>query len=104
MSCHLLTAPDHLAVRSITTFADSVRQAFDTATSITLDLSTCVEMDLSTLQVLAVARRHAVETGKTFVLSEPASGELLRLLERAGFLSAPTPVDIDFWFHGVRPQ
>ena len=32
------------------------------------------------------------------------SQAMFALLDRAGFLTAPTPDDLDFWFHGERPQ
>jgi len=50
------------------------------------------------------ARHTAAQCGCDFALAAPASDRLRGLLDRAGFLSCPTPEHTQFWFHGDSEQ
>ena len=99
-----LGVPCALNVRTVSTFADKLLADLANFRSVTLDLTECEELDLAALQMIAAARTHAVDTGKTLSLSQPAHGALRSVLDRAGFTTDLSPADVDFWFHGERPQ
>ena len=82
--------------------ADDMRSAFAADPSLTLDISGVAEADLSFVQLIEAARRQTPDHSLT--LDRPANAVVAALLQRAGFLTAPTPADIDFWFHGALPQ
>lgn len=104
MITELIEAPDSLTVRTINTFSDDVRARLRDLGSVKIDISPCTELDISAVQLIEAARVHAAKAGKSLTLLEPARGPLRDLLARAGFLTDPTPGDIDFWFHGECPQ
>lgn len=64
-----------------------------------LDLSNVNEADLSFVQLVEAARLQACQEGKALQLASPAPAALRALLERAGFLTAPSAEDLAFWFH-----
>lgn len=104
MDIEPLKAPDSITIRSVTTYAEQIRNSLASTDAVTLDFSDSVELDLSALQLIAAARIFADASGKSVTLAEPARGPLLDLLDRAGFLAELTPTDADFWFHGERAQ
>jgi hypothetical protein len=55
-----------------------------------LEASELTEVDLTFVQVVESARRTAKAAGKRFGLSAPASGGLLEVLQRGGFLQPPS--------------
>ncbi|WP_084584129.1 STAS domain-containing protein [Sphingomonas azotifigens] len=71
---------------------------------ITVDISTVTEADLSFLQLLHALRDAGRQAGREVRLRSPAPPPVVALLERAGFLAAPSADDLDFWFHGERAQ
>ena len=52
-------------------------------------------VDLTLVQTLEAARRAAQAAGGALDLAEPASGELLAILERGGFLEGAA--EREFW-------
>jgi two-component system chemotaxis response regulator CheY len=99
MTIATVSAAEDLCLRTIETFYADVHAAVQDGGSVRLDLSAVTAPDLSIVQLVEVARRHAATTGGTLALAKPANPALKALLHRAGFLSAATPADIDFWFH-----
>jgi len=98
-------APSSLTMASIHDFADVLAAAQGGGEGVlTLDLTAVAAPDLSVLQLVESARAQARVGGGSVQLSAPAADALAALLERAGFMGAMTPEDIDFWFHGVLPQ
>lgn len=100
----VIDSPDALTVRTIDPFQDVLATALADEAEVTLELSALAEIDLSFLQLVEAARTEAARQGSTLRLSRPAGGIVADLLDRAGFLAAPSAADIDFWFHGTMPQ
>lgn len=71
---------------------------------IIIDIAAVTEADLSFVQTIHALRTAAAEAGREVRLRGPAPTPVAALLERAGFLAAPSPQDLDFWFHGERVQ
>jgi anti-anti-sigma regulatory factor len=99
-----LVVPDSVTVRSARQFAGILSAEYDTERDLDLDLSALNEVDLAFVEILYAARDQWTRAGRDLRLTHPAGGAVVRLLERAGFLTDPTPQDLEFWFHGELPQ
>lgn len=99
-----ITVDKSMTLRSIEELRGQLLDTFASDAAIELDASATAEIDLSFIQLLEAARVYAERDGKSIRLSKPAHPALAALLERAGFLTAPTADDVDFWFHGALPQ
>ena len=97
----ILVLPAKVTTRTIGDVADTIVAALADDPAVTLDLSAVAEVDLSFVQLVEAARRAP---DRSLQLDRPAGATIAALLRRAGFLTAPTPADIDFWFHGALPQ
>ncbi|WP_294331384.1 STAS domain-containing protein, partial [uncultured Sphingomonas sp.] len=62
---------------------------------IIIDVSAVTEADLSLVQSIHALRVAAAEAGREVRLGGPAPAAVVALLERAGFLAAPSPQDLD---------
>jgi hypothetical protein len=69
-----------------------------------IDASALIEVDLALVQLVEAARQHATRESKAVRLAAPANPALTHLLGRAGLIDGATQDDLDFWFHGERPQ
>ncbi|GAA3088569.1 hypothetical protein GCM10010520_38650 [Rhizobium viscosum] len=94
-----ISLPEALSIRNASEVYANIIDHFRGNNSIALSLPENAEADLSFLQLIEAARRQAKAEGKTFTLSTPASGSLLKLLERAGFMEAFDQEDQKFWLH-----
>lgn len=72
--------------------------------TIVVDIGNITEADLSLVQTMQALRDAGAQAGRDVRLRSPAPTPVVALLERAGFLAAPGTPDLDFWFHGERPQ
>lgn len=97
--CESISLPGVLSIRSVSELYSNIIDKFRNNNTITLNLPENAEADLSFLQLIEAARRQAKAAGKTFSLSAPASGSLLKVLERAGFTEAFDEEDKKFWLH-----
>ncbi len=79
---------------------EQVLQALSDQPDLEIDASEVADIDLSLIQLIESARALAAREGKAVSLTNPANPVLAELLERAGFLTAPTAENINFWFHG----
>ncbi|MET3663977.1 STAS domain-containing protein [Caulobacter sp. 1776] len=59
------------------------------------------EIDLTFIQLLESARRKAGEIGVGLSLNTPATGPLLEVLRRGGFLDDETSDRATFWLQGA---
>ncbi|WP_440848129.1 STAS domain-containing protein [Sphingomonas sp. 22176] len=89
-----------LTMRNIAEFYRALIARCETDSSLCIDLASVEEADLSLLQLLTALR----DAGGEVRLRSPAPAPVAALLERAGFLAAPSAQDLDFWFHGERAQ
>jgi ABC-type transporter Mla MlaB component len=69
--------------------------------SLTVDIADVSETDLTFVQLLESARRKASETGVRLSLSKPATGSVLEVLQRGGFLDDATSDRATFWLQGA---
>jgi len=68
---------------------------------IVIDVEDLAETDLTFVQLLEAARRKAGESGVGLSLSRPATGPLLEVLRRGGFLDDTTSDRAKFWLQGA---
>lgn len=66
---------------------------------VVIDFAGEPEVDLSFIQLVESARLYAGAHGKALTLAQPASGSLLDVLERAGFIETASHEDALFWLH-----
>ncbi|UYY77080.1 STAS domain-containing protein [Sphingomonas sp. R1] len=85
-------------------FHTALLATLETDEAIEIDLGAVEDADLSLLQLLQALRTAAEAAGRVVRLRSPAPAPVAALLERAGFLAAPSPQDLDFWFHGEAVQ
>lgn len=69
--------------------------------SITLDIQGDADADISFVQLAVAAQASARAAGKQLRLARPASGPLLDVLTRGGFLAADAA---GFWTRGIQEQ
>jgi ABC-type transporter Mla MlaB component len=69
--------------------------------AVIVDIEDLTEADLTFVQLLESARRKASEIGVGFSLNKPASGSLLEVLRRGGFLDDETSDRATFWLQGA---
>ncbi|WP_083638932.1 STAS domain-containing protein [Rhizobium oryziradicis] len=91
--------PSVLTIRTVQITKDAVLAGFSAAESIVLDVPQDADCDLSFIQVVESARLFAQSEEKEITLLRPASGGLLAVLERGGFLTDIDPSDRFFWLH-----
>lgn len=90
---------DILSIRNISEIYSRITDEFRTKDAIAIGIPESAEADLSFVQLIESARRQAKAQGKTFKLSSPATGSVLKVLERAGFTEAFDQEDAKFWLH-----
>ncbi|WP_448661222.1 STAS domain-containing protein [Sphingomonas sp. CJ20] len=100
----IVAIPSSVTVRNARACRDIVLDGIASEGAIEIDIATVEEGDLSLLQLLAALRATAAFAGRPVRLRSPAPAPVAALLERAGFLAAASPDDLDFWFHGECPQ
>ncbi|WP_132267029.1 STAS domain-containing protein [Novosphingobium sp. PhB57] len=101
---HAMVVPDSVTVRSAHQFVAVLRAKLEEDQDVDLDLSSLAEVDLAFIEIIYSARGQWARAGRDLRLTQPASGAVAALLQRAGFLTDLTPPDIEFWFHGELPQ
>jgi hypothetical protein len=79
-----------LTIRQARETADAISAALATNEAVSLVLPDVGPFDLAFVQVVEAARLEAAARGQRLSLAAPASGDLLQLLERAGFAAAPS--------------
>ncbi|MBU3078048.1 STAS domain-containing protein [Sphingomonas quercus] len=104
MSSCVLDVPSSVTVRSVAEFGQQLATAIEGRSDVALNVDALQELDLSFVQIVLSARTHVEREGGVLRLARPANPAVAALLRRAGFLAAPDPADIEFWFHGELPQ
>lgn len=90
---------DATNIRNISKFYPEILTALSGTKPVVLDLSGEPEVDLSFVQLVESARLYAGAHGKALTLAQPASGPLLGVLGRAGFIENASHEDAQFWLH-----
>ncbi|MBX4957866.1 STAS domain-containing protein [Rhizobium lentis] len=94
-----INLPGVLSIRHVSELHSKLNGEFRSKNSISISIAAGAEADLSFIQLIEAARRQAKADGKTFSLSSPASGSVLKVLERAGFIESFDHEDLKFWLH-----
>ncbi len=94
-----LSLPDVLSIRGILSIHSNIFSVLQNNDRIILDIPENAEADLSSVQLIEAARRYAYANDKTISLASPASGQILKVLQRAGFVEAFDSEDTKFWLH-----
>lgn len=97
----LITFAGTLSVANVTQAYDDLGAALRQDTPVVVDLDDVVEIDLTFIQLIEAARRKAAETDRDFTLRHPASGAVLEVLRRGGFLDDMTSDRATFWLQGA---
>lgn len=90
-------------VKNVGVLRQSILDAFDEGDTISIDLVDERSVDLCGVQLIESARRQAASVGKTLLLERPGT-DFRQVLEDAGFLTAATPADLQFWLHEGTAQ
>jgi MFS superfamily sulfate permease-like transporter len=100
----IFSFPSVLSIRNISDIHANISEFLKNSDDIVLDVPENAEADLSFVQLIEAVRRHAKNNGKAISLASPATGHILKVLERAGFLEAFDGDDTKFWLHEeVKP-
>src|SRR5262245_15108464 len=83
-----ISLPSNLGIRNISSVFASITSELSSRQALTIDLPSDAEADLSFVQLIESARLSAKASGKSFCLSSPASGTILSVLRRGGFIEA----------------
>ncbi|NKL35119.1 hypothetical protein GFL49_15185 [Rhizobium leguminosarum bv. viciae] len=94
-----INLPDVLSIRNVSELYSKFINEFHSNDTITVSIPEGAEADLSFVQLIESSRRQAKAKGKTFKLSSPASGSVLKVLERAGLIESFDHEDAKFWLH-----
>lgn len=98
---HRVTFAGALTVRHADHIHASFVEALRQHRHIVVDCSQAAQVDLSFVQLVLSARRSADAAGKRLSLAEPAAGDLLDVLRRAGLAASPGGPPLagqEFWF------
>ncbi|MGX9988856.1 STAS domain-containing protein [Rhizobium sp. Z1P35] len=94
-----INLPDVLSIRNVSELYSKLNDVFHNRDTIIIGIPDGAEADLSFIQLIESSRRQAKAKGNTFKLSSPASGSVLKVLERAGFIESFDHEDANFWLH-----
>lgn len=88
-----------LIIKNISEVHNVINLRLAEDSDIILDIPKDAEADLSFVQLVESARMDARATGKKLRLAHPATGSVLKVLERGGFMDAQSAEDATFWLH-----
>ena len=88
-------------IRNVAELHKTLQSALASGGDLSIDLPGDAEADISFVQLLISARVSARAAGNDIRLKNAASGPLLDVLERGGFLAAD---DTGFWSEGASLQ
>jgi anti-anti-sigma regulatory factor len=93
-----------LSLQTIADVHEKVLAGFEQDLPIVLDLEAVTGADLSLIQLVEAARKSAARRGRSLILSAPAAGETLRVLQRGGFLGGDAARSAFWQQDTVTPQ
>ncbi|MFN7008688.1 MAG: STAS domain-containing protein [Allorhizobium sp.] len=88
-----------VTIRNISDLLPEISAALSGPKPVAIKLADTLEVDLSFVQLIESARLSARANGKTLSLAQPASGPLLEVLQRGGFIESASDEDAQFWLH-----
>jgi ABC-type transporter Mla MlaB component len=94
-----LSFSGEMTIQTIEAAYRSLSEKFRSDDSVVIDVSEVGDADLTFVQLIEAARRTAAAQSKTLALAAPASGALLAVLERGGFLPEGDGKAATFWLH-----
>jgi hypothetical protein len=94
-----ISLPKNLTIRNISDLHQRMTLSFRNTRDLVLDIPADAEADLSFVQLVESARAEAKAQGGSIALSSPATGPVLNVLQRGGFIDAFTAEDAQFWLH-----
>jgi hypothetical protein len=97
-SCLRISLSGDATIRGIGDVHQKISSALHENEEVEVDIGELADFDLTFVQLVEAARRTATNTGKKLALASPASGPLLEMLQRGGFMR--TPGGADFWLCG----
>ncbi|OBZ92309.1 hypothetical protein ADU59_27850 [Pararhizobium polonicum] len=95
----LIDLPGKLNIRNINNVHDVIYQKLKSGKSILISVPKNAEADLSFVQIIESARIQAKSSGIHILMSNPAEGSVLDVLERGGFKESFSAEDKKFWLH-----
>lgn len=95
----VISLPVSLVIKNISDVHKSIHLYLVDNSEIVLDIPAEAEADLSFVQLVESARMDARAAGKTLRLSAPATGSVLKVLQRGGFIDDLSADDARFWLH-----
>lgn len=90
-----------VTVASICDAYDIVAAGLAQGKSMALDVDAVTEADLTFVQLIESVRRKASGSGCPLRLRRPATGAVLEVLQRGGFLDESDPDRARFWLEGA---
>jgi len=94
-----LTLPSALTIKNILAVQELILASLNKNTGTVLDIDEAAQVDLSFVQLVTAAHSYAETKAGRVLLARPASGDLLDVLKRGGFLDDMTPDAAHFWLH-----
>jgi hypothetical protein len=94
-----INLPDKLNIRNINNVYEIIHQNIKSGKSILISIPDGAEADLSFVQLIESARIQAKSSGTHVLMSKPAEGSVLSVLERGGFREVFSAEDKKFWLH-----
>ena len=89
----------NLTIATIGQFHQELTTAVSSLSRVEIEVDDDAEFDLTLIQLIESARRTASTTECELVLTSPASGALLAMLERGGFVPKGAIESRNFWLH-----
>jgi hypothetical protein len=95
----LVDLPDKLNIRNISSIHEAIFAKLKSGKSILISIPEGAEADLSFIQLIESARIQVKSSGTQILMSNPATGSVLDILERGGFREVFSAEDKKFWLH-----
>ena len=91
--------PITLAIKNISEISKNIQQHILNNSAVVIYIPADAEADLSFVQLIEAARMDARAAGKSLRLAAPATGSVLKVLQRGGFIDEPSADAAQFWLH-----
>jgi hypothetical protein len=89
-----------LTVGTVVAGRDALLASLQPHDNLVVQIDAQSDVDVAGIQLILAARAFALSKSKTLSLAAPATGPLLDVLRRGGFLESPSDDERKFWLHG----